>query len=1437
VAFRSAARVPEFIAVCPAEYGAVALQAVLACHGRWVGLDPLRRTCRSSAGGTSPEGLAEAAREAGLDARVQTIGVERLSEVGLPFIAVLGDGRYAVVERIDSGAVHLMDPTCGLRSAPADEFARDYAGQIVTAGPGAAFKPSGRPHSATEGILKVLEGYWPGLVASSLAGLFLIVPSVVGPLFTKVFVDSILVKGQTTWLVPLLAGMTLAAVLQAVIRMIQLRLLRKLHLRLSSSLMARYLWHVLHLPFSFFELRRPHEIANRVGHNVLLAGLVACDIGPLIFDLMVVLSFGAILWSLDGTLTGVLAVAAALLVAVLQGLPRHNASLAFMMGSTLGLAVGAETMREIETVKATGRERFFFIRWLRAFTDLVESQQAASEERLIVRGSMGLIQALAQATLLVLGGYRVLHGELSIGTLVAFVSLSRGALGAMARLAGLALLRRDAQAHLTRLGDALELPVSAPVSDAPTPTGQVDVEALAFAHHPGEEPILRDVSFFLRPGKSLAIVGPSGSGKTTLASLLAGHLEPSAGTIMFDGLPRSRYGPNAERPLVLVAEPDLTLFFGTIRSNLAAWDGDVELGEIQAAARATGIHDFISRLPKGYDNFLANQGRNLTVSQRQRFELARALLLKPVVCVLDDAVSALGPEDVKPILEAFRERATAVLVLTSRPEVAKLCDQAASLQGGRLAAGALADEGKWPEDAAPTNGDGHRVVPQEASSRSANSASPASPPAPIRANTAESLEKKLTREVALLEKVLEPHKATTVYAGDPLLAACRAVGATVGLNLVPPPPGSIEREGDPVVAMAEASRVKTRRVLLAGMWWKRDIGPLVCFSGPDRRPLALVWQSAGYSVMDPANGNRTPLTAREAEAIHADGHVFVRTAPQAFKSGWDFLLFPFRGRLREIVTFFLILQGANLLALFTPHATGLLIDLVIPDNNRALLVTLGLGLFGAMAGAALLNSFSGIILLRLENIFEATGQVALWERLIAHGLPFFREHSPVDLAVRSLRISSTRRRLLGPILAATLAGFFGLQFVVLAFFYSLPLAFLAIFLGAVAGWITYRLSLGRYDVPDGAMDVRAVFIPMMKAMKLLRSGSLERRAFGNAVSTFRVRQEEAFIEYRADDDMRILLEVYPLLATVALFGVASASGLISSGGVTAGALISLNLAFGVIMAASIQVGGIVYQSRDLARHHRKVLPLVEPPIENAHSRKDPGELGRQLAAEAVSFRYEHDGGHVLQNVQFSAGPEEALTILGAPCSGKTTLLRIILGLDKPTSGRIRFDGQDLAGLDLAAVRKQIGTVLQDGAIFDGTLFDNVACGAPLTEAEVRAALHVACLDDVIARLPLGLHTSLAEDGAPLSRGECRRVLIARAVAARPRLLLLDEPTEYFGPALEARVMSRLAATGIPRIVFTTREDLVRFGTRTLRLADGRLSEPGAGPRASEPVTV
>ncbi|MEO8620011.1 MAG: NHLP family bacteriocin export ABC transporter peptidase/permease/ATPase subunit [bacterium] len=694
-------KTPTVLQMEAVECGAAALAMILAYHGRVVPLEELRAACGVSRDGSKANNVLKAARKYGLDAKGYKKEPDDLRSLPVPMIVHWNFNHFVVFEGFKKGRAYLNDPGRGPTSVPEAEFDQAYTGIALVFQPLATFVKGGQSPSLTHALRRRLTGSGSAVLYAVLAGLALVIPGLAAPTYSRMFVDDVLVKGMNQWLKPLLFVMGTGAVVSAVLTWLKQRHLLRFETKLAIDTSSRFFWHVIRLPVDFFHQRYAGEIANRVSINDKVAKLLSGDLATTALDVLVIAFYGALMIQYDLVLTVVGVGMASLNLGALKYVSRKRVDLNRLLSQDRGKAMGAAMggLQTIETLKATGSESDFFARWSGYQAKVVNADQQLQFQTQMLSAVPPMLLSINTAVILGLGGMRVIDGVLTMGMLIAFQALMIQFLTPVNRMVNLGGTLQEVRGDMNRLDDvhatlvdpnaeaAVIDDIASEVADLPEGAklaGYVEFRNVTFGYSSLEPPLVKDLSISLRPGSRIALVGGSGSGKSTIAKLVCGLYAPWEGEILFDGKRRSQTPRDVMARSFAAVDQDIFVFEGTIRDNLTLWDTTILEVDVVAAAHDASIAGDIDARDDGYDAFTEEGGRNFSGGQRQRLEIARALVGNPSILVLDEATSALDAATEKAIDDNLRRRGCTCLIVAHRLSTIRDCDEIIVLERGQV---------------------------------------------------------------------------------------------------------------------------------------------------------------------------------------------------------------------------------------------------------------------------------------------------------------------------------------------------------------------------------------------------------------------------------------------------------------------------------------------------------------------------------------------------------------------------------------------------------------------------------------------------------------------------------------------------------------------------------------------------------------------------------
>ncbi|MFD4721313.1 NHLP family bacteriocin export ABC transporter peptidase/permease/ATPase subunit [Streptomyces sp. NPDC087659] len=678
------------------ECGAAALAMVLGHYGRHVPLEELRIACGVSRDGSRASNILKAARSYGLQAKGMQMEPAALAGVRPPAILFWEFNHYVVHDgmgrRLGRRGVHINDPDKGRRFVSMEDFDTSFTGVVLVFEPGDGFRRGGRRPGVLRSVPARLRGTTGTLVAALLASLLLVAVGAALPALSRTYIDMYLVGRQTSLLGVLFASMAAMVALTAVLTGLQQANLLRGRVISSTLSSARFFRHLLRLPVTFFGQRSPADLVQRLQSNDAVAETLARDLTAFGVDGIVVVLYALLLWTYDPQLTVVGVLVALLNVVAMRIVVRLRATRTQKLRADSARLTNTSYtgIQLIETMKATGGENGYFRRWAGQHAITLEEQQRLGVPSAALAVVAPTLATLNSALILWIGGLRAVEGHISIGLLVAFQALVTRFTAPITRLNGMASRIQDFAADVARLKDVENFPADGLYTRPEPPAstrrlrGHVTLENITFGYSPLDKPLLTGFSLSVGPGSQVALVGGSGSGKSTVSRLIAGLYSPWEGVIRIDGRRLDEIPRGALAASVSFVDQEVFLFEGTVRDNVALWDPSITDEAVVDALKDAQLYDVVARRPGGVHGRVEQDGRNFSGGQRQRLEIARALVRRPSVLVLDEVTSALDAETEQLIIDSLRRRGCACVVIAHRLSTVRDSDEIVVLDHGTV---------------------------------------------------------------------------------------------------------------------------------------------------------------------------------------------------------------------------------------------------------------------------------------------------------------------------------------------------------------------------------------------------------------------------------------------------------------------------------------------------------------------------------------------------------------------------------------------------------------------------------------------------------------------------------------------------------------------------------------------------------------------------------
>lgn len=693
--------VPVIIQMEAVECGAASLAMVLAYYGRWISLEESRLACGVSRDGSSAFDILEAGKNYGLEAKGIRVGMDYLDNANAPLILHWGFAHYVVFCGKVGPIYVINDPARGKCFLRRSEVAKQFTGICLKMRPSEKFRKGGVAPSMSSYIRQHLHGAVSALLFTMLTSMLLAVVSLSLPIFSQTFVDGIMTLTNPEWAYPFLYTIAFVALYQFVVNCIAEGYGMRQRARLTVEGSSKFVWHILRLPMRFFSMRMTGDIIRRITEAGEIPVLLVGKLAPVASNLLLVVIYLYFMIRYSLPLTGVVLLASILIFLTTLGLMQVQKNLSRQSESSMGKLYGIvmSSIESIETVKAAGAEDGFFHRWARVFTEAKNAE--IKQQNIMAYGNTvpTFLTQLSGNLVFIFGCKFILDGNLTIGMLMAFQGFMNTFAAPLTQIIATTITLSSMQVKMERVDDIYrsEPDVQAITEDDRDRcdgklAGEVELRNVSFGYSVLGEPLIKDFSMHIKPGRSVAFVGASGCGKSTLANLVSGLYEPWEGEILYDGKPIQEINRATFTSSVSVIDQDSSFFEGTISDNVKLWDKSLEDFAMIMACRDADIHDDISLRPKSYESVIGEGGKNFSGGQRQRLNIASALVKEPIIMIMDEATSALDAATEAKVMQNIRMQGITLIIIAHRLSTIRDCDEIIVMDKGRVVERGTHDE-------------------------------------------------------------------------------------------------------------------------------------------------------------------------------------------------------------------------------------------------------------------------------------------------------------------------------------------------------------------------------------------------------------------------------------------------------------------------------------------------------------------------------------------------------------------------------------------------------------------------------------------------------------------------------------------------------------------------------------------------------------------------
>lgn len=618
-----------------------------------------------------------------------------------------------------------------------------------------------------------------------------------------------------------------------------------------------------------------------------------------------------------------------------------------------------------------------------------------------------------------------------------------------------------------------------------------------------------------------------------------------------------------------------------------------------------------------------------------------------------------------------------------------------------------------------------------------------------------------------------------------------------------------------------------RDVELKEKWYKNAFGPMLAFRKEDGSAVALLpGRLSGYHYSDPSDGRQVKLDSSTAKDLRTSAICFYRPLPNK-KLGIPDLLMYMKScfSVGDTILRIAYMLAVTLIGLMIPRLTKALTGPVLESQSVRALAGIAVCMVCVQISLQLINSASSMIAKRIEIKTSLGVQSSLMMRILALPPAFFRNYSPGELKSRAMSVNQLCSVMLGMVMTTGLSSLMSLVYIVQITRFAKILAIPSLLIILITFAFSTLSTLVQVRLYREQMELSAkesgMSYAMISGVQKIKLAGAEKRMFARWLNLY---SNEAAVTY----DPPLLIKIngviataISLLSTIVLYYLAVSSGMDQS------SYFGFMSAYGMVMGAFTALSGIALSAAQI----KPMLEMAEPFLTTVPETSGESEIVTDISGNVeldhVSFRYTEDSPLILDDISIKIKAGEYVAIVGKTGCGKSTLMRLLLGFEKPERGAILYDGRNIGSLDLTSLRRKIGTVMQNGGLFQGDIYSNIVITAPeLTLDDAWKAAEIAGIADDIREMPMGMHTLISEGQGGISGGQKQRIMIARAVAPGPKLLMLDEATSALDNKTQKQVSEALDAMGCTRIVIAHRLSTIKHCDRILVLDGGHIVEDG-----------
>ncbi len=642
-----------------------------------------------------------------------------------------------------------------------------------------------------------------------------------------------------------------------------------------------------------------------------------------------------------------------------------------------------------------------------------------------------------------------------------------------------------------------------------------------------------------------------------------------------------------------------------------------------------------------------------------------------------------------------------------------------------------------------------------------------------------------------------------------------------------PAPDSVKGLEEQLEYILHPKGMMFRKVELTDGWQRDATGAFLAFRKKDGAPLAMIPSGFfGYRCYDPSAGTSFLVTKKNMEKVQREAYCFYRPLPQS-KLSIPVLFKYILGSLHtsDLLLIFGVTLFAAMISRMIPGLTSILYGNVLESGKVQVLFAMAVLMICVRVSSLIIETGSGLISGCVQTRLQLDVESSVMMRVLSLPTDFFRDLNSGEISSRMASVNSLCSTLVNAVLTSGLTSLVSLLYIERIFHFTpaLVMPSLAIIGSTVVFSMLMLLMETRRQkrIMEQEAKTTGLAFALINGIQKIRLAGAEKRAFSHWASFFNRSASEKYNPPTILKVQNVVTTAISLIGTIVLYGIAMASS------VSLTDYMAFNAAYGLVMGAFTSLVSVIMVFARIKPVLDMAKPILDAVPETSERKRVITSLRGNIEMNNVTFRYTANGPKVIDNMSLKISAGEYVAIVGPSGCGKSTLMRLLLGFEKPERGGIFYDGRELDQIDLKSLRRKIGTVMQSGSLFNESIYANIALSAPsLTMEEAWQAAETASIADDIRAMPMGMFTMISEGEGGISGGQKQRLMIARAIAPKPSVLIFDEATSALDNIAQKKVTQALDALHCTRIVIAHRLSTIRSCSRILFLGDGRVLEEG-----------